>query len=129
MRRLAELEPEFTARAVELEVTHWVFNLNSQLRVGLGLGLGGPIAATTQAGSGLLSTAASLLLASSPGASMSWVGAYRSGPAGTSGRTTDVFSGLRWMDNTPSSNLQCGVVGCGPWGLREPDNFMTVTSI
>ena len=126
MRRLAELEPEFTARAVELEVTHWVFNLNSQLRVGLGLGLGGPIAATTQAGSGLLSTAASLLLALSPGASesMSWVGAYRSGPG-----TTDVFSSLRWMDNTPSSNLQCGIVGCGLWGPREPDNFMTVTSI
>jgi hypothetical protein len=94
-------------------------------QLGLGLGLGGPIAATTQAGSGLLSTAASLLLASSPGASMSWVGAYRSGPAGT----TDVFSSLRWMDNTPSSNLQCGIVGCGLWGPREPDNFMTVTSI
>jgi hypothetical protein len=45
-----------------------------------------------------------------------WVGGFRTGTVAT--------AGWSWVDGTNASNLNCGAVGCGPWGPSEPNSAL-----
>jgi hypothetical protein len=60
----------------------------------------------------LLSAAAWIGTTQVPAGHM-WIGGY-------SDMSNQTYGGWRWVDGTADANINCGSVGCGPFGLGQP---------